>query len=93
MIAGFVLLIVLALALWFLHSWLGWFGVMAGGAFLAYLILDGLAHDYIVSRFTRRKPSVPGVCGKCGYDLRGNPSGKICPECGGAIADNSREKS
>ncbi|MGH7131246.1 MAG: hypothetical protein ACREJO_04810 [Phycisphaerales bacterium] len=24
----------------------------------------------------------PGMCGRCGYDLRGIPKGKGCPECG-----------
>jgi rubrerythrin len=26
-----------------------------------------------------------GLCVKCGYDLRGNPAGKTCPECGAPI--------
>lgn len=26
----------------------------------------------------------PGLCNKCGYDLRGNTSG-VCPECGAAV--------
>lgn len=29
----------------------------------------------------RRKPK-PGICRRCGYDLRGNPAARTCPECG-----------
>ena len=36
----------------------------------------------LVSRFWP-KPIKPGHC-QCGYDLRGNESGK-CPECGGEV--------
>jgi len=31
-----------------------------------------------------RRRSLPGHCGKCGYDLTGNVSG-VCPECGDRI--------
>jgi len=30
----------------------------------------------------RDRRRMPGLCVKCGYDLRGNASG-VCPECGG----------
>lgn len=32
--------------------------------------------------FAMRERRKPGVCGKCGYDLRGLPAGTMCPECG-----------
>ena len=32
----------------------------------------------------RRQRFLPGHCGRCGYDLVGNVSGK-CPECGAAV--------
>lgn len=31
--------------------------------------------------WSRRPPHVPGICDRCGYDLRGNLSGR-CSECG-----------
>jgi hypothetical protein len=36
-------------------------------------------------RRRRRRAHLRGCCAKCGYDLRGNPSGKTCPECGAPI--------
>ncbi len=33
------------------------------------------------TRHIKRRYFSPGICRKCGYDLRGTPSG-ICPECG-----------
>jgi hypothetical protein len=33
------------------------------------------------------KPRFPeGCCHACGYDLRGNPTGSRCPECGACIS-------
>ncbi len=29
----------------------------------------------------------PGCCPNCRYDLRGNPDGEACPECGHPIRD------
>ena len=40
---------------------------------------------FVVWRNRRPKP---GHCRKCGYDLRGNVSGR-CPECGAAVKGNS----
>ncbi|MCG8511969.1 MAG: hypothetical protein MI741_22355, partial [Rhodospirillales bacterium] len=28
------------------------------------------------------------VCYRCGYDLRGNPTAVMCPECGGTVQPN-----
>jgi hypothetical protein len=30
----------------------------------------------------RRRGEREGLCAKCGYDLRGLPDGRACPECG-----------
>lgn len=36
-----------------------------------------------VARWWRRAEEfVQGVCGRCGYSLRGLPAGTVCPECG-----------
>ncbi|MCL4196578.1 MAG: hypothetical protein KJZ69_03720 [Phycisphaerales bacterium] len=43
------------------------------------VLLAGLPTASVWYRDRRR---APGLCIKCGYDLRGNTSG-VCPECGG----------
>lgn len=50
---------------------------------LAYLAapLAVLPAAWVVRRARRRGYVGAGRCGRCGYDLRGNPSGR-CPECG-----------
>ncbi len=35
----------------------------------------------VITFLNRRRPSRPGCCRSCGYDLTGNESG-TCPECG-----------
>jgi hypothetical protein len=37
----------------------------------------------LIRRLARRRRRGRGLCGRCGYDLRGNESG-TCPECGTA---------
>jgi hypothetical protein len=39
----------------------------------------------LVCWLRRRRDRMKGCCRNCGYDLRGNPSGKACPECGTPI--------
>ena len=37
-------------------------------------------------RWRREKREVPPwLCRACGYDLRGTPAAKICPECGASV--------
>jgi hypothetical protein len=60
-----------------------WRNVLAdAGSFagLLYVVLFAPGH---VRRLWRRRS---GVCGGCGYDLRGNIGG-ICPECGGGACE------
>lgn len=52
----------------------GWVFVLAFGA--GPLI-------WIAKRW-RQRPTGAGICGQCGYDLRGVTSG-TCPECGAAV--------
>jgi hypothetical protein len=33
----------------------------------------------------RRRSHGSDPCGSCGYDLSGNPSGAVCPECGASL--------
>jgi hypothetical protein len=68
----------------------GGFGWGRGGAYVWLLrvpmwcpvMLFALlaASCFRIARMSRR----PGCCAACGYDLRGTPSGWICPECGTA---------
>ena len=51
---------------------------------LAALPLVGIALStpFWVIRSRPRRRAERGICPICGYDLRGNPEGSICPECG-----------
>jgi hypothetical protein len=44
-------------------------------------LLFGLWPAIALARHIKRRYFTQGVCRKCGYDLRGTPSG-TCPECG-----------
>jgi hypothetical protein len=48
-------------------------------------ILGGVAFFVLARRLYRRRRYKPGLCRKCGYDLRASP--ERCPECGTEIAD------
>jgi hypothetical protein len=47
--------------------------------FLPWAVLASAA--FAAGQWVRRHGIDPGLCAKCGYDLRGLPS-KRCPECG-----------
>jgi len=38
-----------------------------------------------IALLTRKMHSKPGVCVKCGYDLRMHKAGEKCPECGAVV--------
>jgi hypothetical protein len=44
-------------------------------------VLPGIWLAFWLAARRRRREKWTGCCTKCGYDLRGNPSGKTCPEC------------
>ncbi len=44
-------------------------------------LLFGTWPAIALTRHLKRRYFTTGICRKCGYDLRGSPSG-ICPECG-----------
>ncbi len=44
-------------------------------------LLFGLWPGIALTRHIKRRYFTHGICRKCGYDLRGSPSG-ACPECG-----------
>ncbi len=59
-----------------------WGLIIMGTAF--YAVCGGVLGAVLVtimSRSLRRRREKHGLCGGCGYDLRGNVSG-LCPECG-----------
>jgi len=41
-------------------------------------------HTRCVRRSLRRMLREKGICSRCGYDMRGSPSGR-CPECGESV--------
>jgi hypothetical protein len=63
-----------------------WLGVI----FLAFALVlgvtapavAGLLHELFIRGVSR-----PGHCHACGYDLRGNPTARSCPECGALLAE------
>lgn len=59
-----------------------WGIIIMGTAFYAVCggVLGAVLRP-IMSRSLRRRREKHGLCGGCGYDLRGNVSGR-CPECG-----------
>ena len=59
---------------------------IAADYWLIMLIL--LATAFGLRKLAKRRPR-PGVCAKCGYDLRGTPD--RCPECGTPAHDAKAE--
>jgi hypothetical protein len=55
-------------------------------------LLFGLWPTIALTLHIKRRYFTQGLCRKCGYDLRGSPSG-VCPECGWEPADNSNYSS
>ena len=44
-------------------------------------LIFGIWPTLALGRHIKRRYFSAGICRKCGYDLRGSPSG-VCPECG-----------
>ena len=59
-------------------------GLIFGGTALLWAFGPGVILLYMRER--DRRQGMIQVCGKCGYDLRGNRNAKTCPECGAAVA-------
>lgn len=61
-------------------------GTLRGGPFVVFplWIPAALFGLFGLWRFRRASRLPPGRCTACGYDLRGNESGR-CPECGEAV--------
>jgi len=61
--------------------------VKGNGAAVAFIVVPAVLAImlgwFLIDRpnALRRQRLKRGLCGKCGYDLRGNVSG-VCPECG-----------
>jgi hypothetical protein len=53
---------------------------------VSLLPLACLASGAMLRSRKRRSRRRRGLCAACGYDLRGNPSAKACPECGHGLA-------
>ena len=56
-----------------------WSGFLFNTLFYAVILWLLIPGPFVLRRHVRMKR---GVCPKCGYDLRGAPSGGGCPECG-----------
>ncbi len=69
------------LPIWFLAGFASYFICM-----VAWYVLFFFQFKVAV-RHELRLMSIP-ICGRCGYDLTGNVSGR-CPECGTAVAQTS----
>lgn len=54
--------------------------LVLAGTVLLWAFGPGIILLYM--REKHRRAALFAVCAKCGYDLRGNPDAKTCPECG-----------
>ncbi len=69
------------------YSGLGW--AILGVVFL--MCFAAGAFGFALGRWWGRKPAhVPGICGRCGYNLTGNQSGR-CSECGEPITQEQQK--
>jgi hypothetical protein len=57
------------------------------GSFAAYAV------GIVITRKVTAPISAAGSCQSCGYDLRGTPEGRACPECGAIEASSSSANS
>jgi hypothetical protein len=56
---------------------------VAGIPLWSLLLLTGVPTAWMFrTDWKRRRIERAGLCPKCGYDLRGLPDGRACPECG-----------
>lgn len=84
-ISYYVILIPLLVSIFVFNAW-GLESVFAVLSLLGYPW--GLA--ILASTIFFDPPLSPGTCRSCGYDLRGNSSGR-CPECGTVIISNDED--
>ncbi len=69
------------------HRGVTWSGRrITGPHWLALVIVSGWPALALIR--TARRWRQPGYCHRCGYDLRGNPQARACPECGEAVDAN-----
>ena len=58
-----------------------WYGTTIYFPLWLPTLIFGLWPVIALTRHIKRRYFTHGICRKCGYDLRGSPSG-VCPECG-----------
>ena len=62
--------------------------IMAGCPHWFIFLLTAIPQGFWLYRRRKQRPTVPGICRRCAYDLTGNASG-ICPECGTLVASQA----
>jgi hypothetical protein len=89
MVFGLFVVVAIVVSGVFAYAYFGWFGIAALGALVAWMLLDGIATELPgwLGRAKLKRRAREGRCLSCGYDLRGNPQSRICPECGKSKGD------